>query len=121
LLSPKSEWRLGPLADARALLEPWLHAYQQALCEPLPLFAKCSHGFAHKWRHPGRKEPIDAARSEARVMWQGNDFMTGESQDPWNALAWRDREPLDARFEALAEQLYGPALDALQGSDEDDA
>lgn len=121
LLSPKSEWRLGPLADARALLEPWLYAYQQALCEPLPLFAKCSHGFAHKWRHPGRKEPIDAARSEARVMWQGNDFMTGESQDPWNALAWRDREPLDARFEALAEQLYGPALDALQGRDEEDA
>ncbi|MDH1265729.1 exodeoxyribonuclease V subunit gamma [Pseudomonas sp. GD03944] len=119
LLSPKSEWRLGPLVDARALLEPWLQAYQRALCEPLPLFAKCSHGFAHKWRHPGRKEPIDAARSEARVMWQGNDFMTGEGQDPWNALAFRDRDPLDATFEALAEQLYGPALDALQGEDDE--
>lgn len=119
LLSPKSEWRLGPLSDARALLEPWLLAYQQALCEPLPLFAKCSHGFARKWRNPGRKEPIDAARSEARVMWQGNDYMTGEGQDPWNALAFRDRDPLDAAFEALAEQLYGPALDALQGEDEE--
>ena len=64
---------------------------------------------------------IDAARSEARVMWQGNDYMTGEGQDPWNALAFRDREALDERFEALAEQLYGPALDALQGSEEDEA
>lgn len=118
LLSPRSEWRLGPLNDARALLEPWLLAYQRALCEPLPLFAKCSHGFAHKRRHPGRKEPIDAARGEARLMWQGNDFMSGEGQDPWNALAFRDRDPLDARFEELAEQLYGPALDALQGEDE---
>lgn len=115
LLSPKSEWRLGPLANAHALLEPWLQAYRRALCDPLPLFAKCSHGFAHKWRHPGRKEPVDAARSEARMMWQGNDFMTGEGQDPWNALAFRDRDPLDAHFEQLAEQLYGPALDALQG------
>ncbi|WP_339080773.1 exodeoxyribonuclease V subunit gamma [Pseudomonas sp. TMP9] len=120
LLSPKSEWRLGALADAQALLLPWLDAYKSALCEPLPLLAKCSYGFASKWRKPGRKEPIDAARSEARLMWQGNDYMTGEGQDPWNALAFRDREPLDERFEALAEQLYGPALDALQGSDEDE-
>lgn len=116
LLSPKSEWRLGPLNNPLELLEPWLLAYRQALCEPLPLLAKASHGFARKWRAPGRKEPIEAARGEARVMWQGNDFMTGESQDPWNALAFRDRDPLDARFEALAEQLYGPALDALAQS-----
>ncbi|WP_369958480.1 exodeoxyribonuclease V subunit gamma [Pseudomonas benzenivorans] len=119
LLSPKNEWRLGALADPLALLEPWLAAYQRALCEPLPLLAKCSHGFAHKWRNPGRKEPLEAARAEARVMWQGNDFMTGECQDPWNALAFRDRDPLDAAFEALAEQLYGPALDALQGEEDE--
>ncbi|MBS7664423.1 exodeoxyribonuclease V subunit gamma [Pseudomonas lalucatii] len=121
LLSPQREWRLGPLDDPQALLEPWLEAYQRALCEPLPLLAKCSHGFAHKWRKPGRKEPIEAARAEARLMWQGNDFMAGDSQDPWNALAFRDRDPLDERFEALAEQLYGPALDALQGAEEDAA
>lgn len=121
LLSPKSEWRLGALTNARELLKPWLEAYKSALCEPLPVLAKCSYGFAKKWRQPGRKEPLDAARGEARLMWQGNDYMTGEGQDPWNALAFRDREPLDERFEALAEQLYGPALDALQGSDEDEA
>ena len=119
LLSPRSEWRLGPLNNPLELLEPWLLAYRQALCEPLPLLAKASHGFARKWRAPGRKEPVEAARGEARVMWQGNDFMTGESQDPWNALAFRDRDPLDARFEALAEQLYGPALDALQGEEQE--
>ncbi len=120
LLSPKSEWRLGPLANPLELLRPWLEAYQSALCEPLPLLAKCSVGFAKKWRKPGRKEPIDAARSEAALMWQGNDYMTGEGQDPWNALAFRDREPLDERFEALAEQLYGPALDALNDSETED-
>jgi exodeoxyribonuclease V gamma subunit len=119
LLSPKSEWRLGPLADPLALLEPWLAAYREALCSPLPVFAKCSHGYARKWRNPGRKEPQDAARTEARVMWEGNDHVTGEGQDPWNALAFRDCDPLDARFEALAEALYGPALDALQGEEED--
>ena len=121
LLSPKSEWRLGPLANPLELLQPWLEAYQSALCEPLPLLAKCSVGFAKKWRNPGRKEPIDAARSEAALMWQGNEHMSGEGDDPWNALAFRDREVLDERFEALAEQLYGPALDALQDQAEDEA
>lgn len=121
LLSPKSEWRLGPLANPLELLLPWLEAYQSALCEPLPLLAKCSVGFAKKWRNPGRKEPIDAARSEAALMWQGNEHMSGEGDDPWNALAFRDREVLDERFEALAEQLYGPALDALQDQAEDEA
>jgi exodeoxyribonuclease V gamma subunit len=121
LLSPKSEWRLGPLANPLELLQPWLEAYQSALCEPLPLLAKCSVGFAKKWRKPGRKEPIDAARSEAALMWQGNEHMSGEGDDPWNALAFRDREVLDERFEALAEQLYGPALDALQEQAEDEA
>ncbi len=121
LLSPKSEWRLGPLANPLELLQPWLEAYQSALCEPLPLLAKCSVGFAKKWRNPGRKEPIDAARSEAALMWQGNEHMSGEGDDPWNALAFRDREVLDERFEALAEQLYGPALDALHSEEEDEA
>jgi exodeoxyribonuclease V gamma subunit len=121
LLSPKSEWRLGPLANPLELLQPWLEAYQSALCEPLPLLAKCSVGFAKKWRSPGRKEPIDAARSEAALMWQGNEHMSGEGDDPWNALAFRDREVLDERFEALAEQLYGPALDALHSEEEDEA
>ncbi|OYT97471.1 MAG: exodeoxyribonuclease V subunit gamma [Pseudomonas sp. PGPPP3] len=121
LLSPKSEWRLGPLANPLELLQPWLEAYQSALCEPLPLLAKCSVGFAKKWRNPGRKEPIDAARSEAALMWLGNEHMSGEGDDPWNALAFRDREVLDERFEALAEQLYGPALDALHSEEEDEA
>lgn len=119
LLSPGSDWRLGPQANPLALLEPWLLAYREALCTPLPLHSRASYGFARKWRRPGRKEPLDAARGEAWVMWNGNDYLRGEKLDPWNALAFRDREPLGERFESLAEQLYGPALDALQGDEED--
>lgn len=121
LLSPRREWRLGPVDDAVAQLEPWIAAYREALVRPLPLFPRSSHGFAHKWRHPGRKAPVDAARLEARVQWVGNDYLSGESLDPWNALAFRGADPLDARFEALAEQLYGPPLDALGDADEEAA
>lgn len=125
LVSPAGDWQLGPLTDARELLEPWLAAYREALCEPLPLITRSSHDFAKALVTPSarsRKEPIDAARDKALTAWQGAEFsqLPGECQDPWYALAFRERDPLDARFEALAEQLLGPALKALAGSEEEE-
>lgn len=114
LLSPRANWYLGSQSNPHALLEPWLLAYRQALCSPLPVHPRSSYAFAAKWRRPGKKEPIDAARMEARVKWIGSDFMLGEGQNPWNLLAFRGLDPLDEQFELLAEQLYGPALDAIE-------
>ncbi|WP_263146322.1 exodeoxyribonuclease V subunit gamma [Pseudomonas sp. RIT-PI-AD] len=121
LMSPAGDWRLGPLDDAAARLEPWLLAYRDALCAPLPLLTRTSRAFASGWRKPGRKQPLDAARAKARVIWEGNDHFAGESQDPWYALAFRDRDPLDERFERLALELLGPALDALAADEEEES
>ncbi|MDG9925198.1 MULTISPECIES: exodeoxyribonuclease V subunit gamma [unclassified Pseudomonas] len=125
LVSPAGDWQLGPLGDARALLEPWLAAYREALCEPSPFITRSSYEFAKALVTPAaksRKEPIDAARDKASAAWLGAEFspIPGEINDPWYALAFRQREPLDARFEALAEQLLGPALKALAAPDEED-
>ncbi|TLX62224.1 exodeoxyribonuclease V subunit gamma [Stutzerimonas nosocomialis] len=122
MLSPAGDWQLGPLANAAALLEPWLVAYRSAIREPLPLLPRSSHAFARGYRKPSRgSEPLDSARKRARDAWLGAEFspIAAESEDPWNALAFRDRDPLDARFEALAEQLIGPALDALADEEEE--
>lgn len=124
LLSPAGDWRLGPLANAAQLLEPWLAAYRSAIREPLPLLPRSSHAFARGYRNPARgSEPVDTARKRAREAWLGGEFspIAGECEDPWNALAFRDRDPLDERFEALAEALIGPALDALAQDEEQDA
>jgi len=118
LISPAGDWQLGPLDDPQALLEPWLAAYREALCTPLPFFTKSSHAYAKALCTPSpraRKEPLDAARDNAQNAWTGNEHsgFGGEADDPWHALAFRDREALDERFEALAEQLLGPALQAV--------
>jgi len=123
LISPDGDWQLGPLHDAAALLEPWLRAYRQALCEPLPFLVRSSYEFARARCTPSarsRKDPLEAGRAAARVAWLGGEFspLPGESQDPWYALAFRDREPLDERFEALAEELLGPPLQALAAEDD---
>lgn len=120
LLSPDGDWQLGPLQDAAALLEPWLAAYREAICQPLPLLTKSSHAFANGLRKPGRGEPLDTARKRARAAWEGTDFgPAGECRDPWYALAFRDADPLGERFEQLAEALLGPAMDALKQGGED--
>ncbi len=124
LVSPAGDWQLGPLSDAQALLEPWLAAYREALSEPSPFITRSSYEFAKALVTPSaksRKEPIDAARDKALAAWQGAEFspLPGECQDPWYALAFREREPLDDRFEALAEQLLGPALKALASNEEE--
>ncbi len=125
LISPAQDWQLGPLANPAELLEPWLLAYREALCEPLPLLTRTSFEFAKALCTPSarsKREPIDAARAAAQSTWLGADFspMPGESQDPWFALAFRDREPLGERFETLAEQLLGPALKALAQAEDDE-
>lgn len=124
LVSPAGDWQLGPLENPAALLEPWLAAYREALCEPLPFITRSSYDFARALVTPSaksRKEPIAAARDKAQAAWLGAEFspLAGEVFDPWYALAFREREPLGERFEQLAEQLLGPALQALAGGEED--
>src|SRR5690606_15953728 len=97
---PSGDWQLGPLNNARELLEPWLHAYREALCEPLPFLVRSSHAFAKALCTPSakaRREPLEAARTAAQAAWLGADFspIAGEATDPWYALAFRDREVLD--------------------------
>jgi exodeoxyribonuclease V gamma subunit len=124
LLSPNGDWQLGPLANAGELLEPWLLAYHQARFTPLGFLPRSSMAFAKALCTPSKgskKEPLEAAREKAQFAWHGSDFSSfaAEADDPWYALAFRDREPLDEAFEALAEQLLGPALIALATDDED--
>lgn len=124
LVSPAGDWQLGPLDNPAALLEPWLAAYREALCEPLPFITRSSYDFARALVTPSaksRKEPIAAARDKAQAAWFGAEFspLAGEVFDPWYALAFREREPLGERFEQLAEQLLGPALQALAGGEEE--
>jgi exodeoxyribonuclease V gamma subunit len=126
LLTPNGDWKLGPLANPAELLEPWLAAYREALLSPLGFIPRSSVAFAKALCTPSKrskKDPLEAAREGARFAWLGSEFSNfpAEAEDPWNALAYRDRQPLDERFEALAEQLLGPALQALAADDEDEA
>jgi exodeoxyribonuclease V gamma subunit len=93
---------LPALPHARELLGDFSAALQEGLCLPLPLFRRASPAYAKK---QGMGDAVRAYR---------DGFKPGDESDAWIALLWRGTDPLDDRFRAWADRLYGPLLDALE-------
>lgn len=100
---------LGPVADAAGVLRDLVALYREGHCRLLPLFPESACAFVDERRKGERR-----ARWAAAEKWEGNEYYggPGESEDAWNALAWRETEPLDDEFERLAERVFGPILAA---------
>ena len=49
---------------------------------------------------------------KALAAWEGNEFQDrrGEKDEPHFALCFRDMDPLDEEFVALARKVFGPIL-----------
>lgn len=90
----------GPVADAEAMLHALGALFVRGQCELLPLFPKTSWALIAE---------DDVA---AREAWEGNEFLRfpGEADDPYHQLAWRDLDPLDDAFVALAEAVMRPLV-----------
>ena len=99
------------VADCQALLEKLLSCYWKGLCQPVPLFPKCSYGYAE--RIFGKKGRDDALK-RARSLWErppfGNVQFKGEASDPYHQLAYREANPLDEQFESMAVEIFGSLL-----------
>ncbi len=91
-----------PVLDARALLLTLAEVYHEGLHRLIPLFPRSSLA----WCTASRQ------LESARLAWDGNDWVDGESADDHLAYAWRDVDPFaDAgEFERLAEAVFGPLV-----------
>ena len=92
--------------NAQAQLDQLGHAWQQALCQPLPV--ACATAFA--WL---QEEDEDKAFKAAERKYTSSDFSHGEVDDPALARAWPDFDTLWARerdgqpsFVYWTKQLY---------------
>lgn len=110
----------GEVDDPVAALRDLLDLYREGGCEPLPLFDEASFEFAErksKNRSGDPEEAVRGARTAARKAWETGAFSAspGDGDDPWNRLAFGKvrPDPLAARFEELAERVYGPILRAM--------
>jgi exodeoxyribonuclease V gamma subunit len=97
--------RLNPVADPAAELEVLLTCFQQGMREPLHFYPKTSHAWAKA------KSPSAAANGARRVWYSA--YNRGEEEDPAYKLALQGHDPLDERFEELAE-LFRPVLEHME-------
>ena len=47
----------------------------------------------------------EEGRQAAIKIWRGNDFQTGEGENPYYRTCFGDREPLDEEFEETGETI----------------
>jgi exodeoxyribonuclease V gamma subunit len=97
----------GAIEECREILEALVARYWEGLCHPVHFFPAASFEYATKVANPVTAErALDAARSK----WEGNDFVPGEAADPYYRLCFKNVDPLDEIFAALALEVFEPLL-----------
>ena len=105
----------SPPPDARAALKELLDLYWQGLRAPPRFFPNTALAFAEAESDGRQKKPSRASKpplEKARGEWEGSDFppRPGEKEDAHFALCFRDADPLDEEFMALARRVFDPIL-----------
>lgn len=104
---------LEPVEDAAAHLRVLLEWYWRGTRRLLHFFPKSALAYVETLRKDGNQDTDKALRA-ARNQWQGGDFQQAapEREDVYYQLAFRDTDPLDAEFEAVAMAVFGPLFEA---------
>lgn len=108
LLGKDRTYIFHPVKDPEAELRKMLTLYWQGLTGPISLFAETSLAFALS---RFEKKTEEESLNRARDVWNGSSFRTGECEDPYYRIAFRNRDPLDTDFMRTAETLFLPLLD----------
>jgi exodeoxyribonuclease V gamma subunit len=93
---------LRPVTAARAVLADLVALYWDGLRRPLPFFPAASYAAT---------KPTGNHVAAAREQWDGSDFPgapPGDGADPYHALAFRGRNPLDDEFFTMAHRVFDP-------------
>lgn len=104
---------LEPVEEAAAHLRALLEWYWQGTRRLLHFFPRSALVYVETLRKD-RDQDAEKALRAARRQWEGDDFqkVTPEREDVYYHLAFRDTDPLDAEFEAVAMAVFGPLFEA---------
>ncbi|MFN3884849.1 MAG: exodeoxyribonuclease V subunit gamma [Rhodocyclaceae bacterium] len=107
LITRDATLQLGPVPQARALLDELLAWYRAGLERALPFYPET----AWAW----------LANKNVRAAWEGDPYhdRPGEQDDVYLRLYLRDRadDPLGEEFQRLARAIFGPLREALKIGD----
>jgi len=101
-------WEYLPVTNSEEILGDLLAKYWKGLFKPIHFFPASSWRFAHSVAE--KKMPVEQAEEIARSIWNGNDYIPGESRDPYYALCFEKSDPFDPEFREFAVEIFHPLL-----------
>ena len=115
LLGREEGWRYGVVDNAKDVLDELVAIYLEGQNKPIAFFPASSWEYARRrFRHEEAGEALRCARQ----VWRGNDFRSGEEDQPHVRICFRNRNPLDSSFAALAERIWQPLLQTAERLDD---
>ena len=109
LLCKDAAWEFAPVSNSTDILNDLLKLFWKGMSEPLHFFPECSFEYARRLLLKHQTKP--AALNAAKNKWTGNDFVRGESEDPYFERCFGKTDPLDDEFEKVSEEVFAPLLD----------
>ncbi len=109
--------QLAPVAEPLPVLEKLLTIYWAGLRQPARFFPESSFAFAaadYKIQTGTQGKTTKNPIISAEEKWNGTDFgQTGEREDKYISLFFKEENPLDADFEATARAVFHPLLEKI--------
>ncbi|MCX7983035.1 MAG: exodeoxyribonuclease V subunit gamma [Syntrophales bacterium] len=111
VLLTEKDYCFKPPENPAAQLEKLLNLYDEGLCRPLKLFPEVSRIYVEHLMRKGDKEK---ALQEARTVWEGGYITSAEQEDPYHALCFKGKDPLDEEFAETALMVFEPIYHHLE-------
>ncbi len=107
---------LRPVENCFQQLAELVVLYQQGQQQLLPFFPKTSYAYCSNKKGGDQEKAL----LEAKKAWDGvsnsNVTVIGEGENDYLQMAYADTDPLNEAFEAMAEQIFGPCISAIESS-----
>ena len=112
LVCKDSVLEFGYVENSIAVLKDLINIYKQGMEMPLCFFPESSFEYAH--RRLVQNKSDQSALVFAQKRWIGNDYIKGESENPYYRLcfgqsSWHET-PLSKEFKILAEKIFAPVF-----------
>ena len=108
LLGRHETWEIPPIKRPIFHLEKIVNWYISGLSTPLLLFPETSFAFADSVLRKN-KNSFEAIK-DAKKVWEGNDFVKGENQDPYLSFCFDHEDPFTEAFKETALEFFKPIL-----------
>jgi exodeoxyribonuclease V gamma subunit len=100
-------WEYFQIDNSKAVLESLLSLYYKGLTKPLSFFPSASFTYAEKIING--KDEITALQA-AKIELLGTEYISGDLNDPYLNLCFKNRDSLDKEFMETALTVYGPII-----------